>query len=339
MKHIRALTYTLGGLVWVLLPFLAKAQGIVPCGQSTGADPSRGGVDVGAIGCNLCHVGELFQNLINFLVGVSIPVALIMFGVAGWIMFTSGSNPERHKKGKKVFQSVFIGFIVVVSGWLIVQTILSVLVRDEFIISDWRSLNCDATDATRIDQATGEWSAVFDNVLGTVPTGGTSITGTPNCTNGTYNEAKRGCVDANGQIIDVPTYGGGGRGTGDCSAAAFRAAGASPQSAPVYSCLSSHENAACDPTVCGDNGFSCGPLQINITVHQVVCNGANYDCPSAFDSRYTGSHHDVKTEDKVLADKCRQLLQDPACYVQTANRIVDAKKGYGDWSTHDMCGV
>ncbi|OGC83012.1 hypothetical protein A3D68_01310 [Candidatus Adlerbacteria bacterium RIFCSPHIGHO2_02_FULL_52_17] len=128
--------------------------------------PSGGLVTCTGINCNLCDFGQLIQNIINFLIGLSIPIAVVMFAWAGILYFTSAGNKTNVTRAKGIFKTVFIGFILALTGWLVVQTVLSVLVKQDFYIGNhWNSLECEANESrpgvTR-PITVGEW-------LGTLP--------------------------------------------------------------------------------------------------------------------------------------------------------------------------
>lgn len=95
------------------LPAFALAQTqLVPCGGQ-GQDP-----------CQACHVIELAQNIINFLVGIAAFIAVALFAYAGFLMFTAAGNESQIAKGKGFFTSVFIGIVIVLIGWLLVDTLM-----------------------------------------------------------------------------------------------------------------------------------------------------------------------------------------------------------------------
>lgn len=191
----RALLFALGGIVWALVPLVAYAQ-LVPCD---------------GLSCDLCSVGQLIQNVINFLVGISIPIAVAMFGWAGILMFAFPEEPAKREAGKRVFSSVFIGFILVLCGWLVVQTILSVLVKDDFWIGGkWNNLQCVDGD----ERARTMYGSVADFInitLGTPPSIDINSTSAQNISyscEGYTGFALQGsnCVGPNGSIPATPIY-------------------------------------------------------------------------------------------------------------------------------------
>jgi len=103
----------------IFSPTLALAQegGIVPCN----------GLD-----CNFGSFLQLGQNIIDFLLIVSIPLAVIAFVYAGFLYLTAGGSEGQIKKAHSVFGKVLIGFIIILSAWLIVNTILDALVKEGY---------------------------------------------------------------------------------------------------------------------------------------------------------------------------------------------------------------
>lgn len=109
-----------------------EGSGIVPCG---GANDPRG-----ATGCEACSVVQLAQNIINFLIGLSIPLAAAMFAWAGAIYFMSGVV-NKLEKARKIFSSTLIGFSLVVGGYLMIETILHTILDKNYFTS-WNQVSC-----------------------------------------------------------------------------------------------------------------------------------------------------------------------------------------------------
>lgn len=79
-------------------------------------------------GCGFNELLKLVNKVIHFILfDLAMPIAAIMFAYAGFLLLTSGGNPETKNKAKKIFWNVFIGFVIALAAWLIVKTILSVL--------------------------------------------------------------------------------------------------------------------------------------------------------------------------------------------------------------------
>lgn len=102
-----------------LLPVLTFAQqgNIIPCD----------GVD---IPCDFTMIMKLLSNILDFLIMISIPLAAIAFAFAGFTMITAAGNSGKIEKAKSIFVKVGIGFIVVLSAWLIVRLITNALLDE-----------------------------------------------------------------------------------------------------------------------------------------------------------------------------------------------------------------
>lgn len=113
------------------------------------ATDGKGLIPCNGLDCEMCDLGKLGQNVINFLLGLSIPLATALFAYAGILLFTSGGAPARMDKAKKVFKAVFIGFVIVLASWLVIQTALRMLLNDKYY-KTWNEIQCiGTTEETR----------------------------------------------------------------------------------------------------------------------------------------------------------------------------------------------
>ena len=150
-----------------------NAAPILPGGSGGNTSGSGAGklVPCNGIDCQACKLASLGQNIINFLVGLSIPLAAVMFAYAGFIYFSS-SVIDKIEKAKKIFTSVLIGFTIVIGGYLIVETILHALLNDSYFRS-WNQIKC-VPDSSRETKAT---IADLLKNLSVTNSGGTTIGG------------------------------------------------------------------------------------------------------------------------------------------------------------------
>jgi hypothetical protein len=122
----------------LILPAVSFAQlqydGLVPiCGTPS----SPGGQ------CELCHVIELANNLIDFIIiYVSWPVAAVLFAYAGFTYMTSAGNPGGMGTAKTIFTNVAIGFIIVLAAWLVIDAIMGSLVGQNTLGQPWSRIQC-----------------------------------------------------------------------------------------------------------------------------------------------------------------------------------------------------
>ncbi len=117
-------------LVLILLPTPILAQnnneGLIPdCKADTSRDPSPD--------CGYNDFLQLIKNVINRLIFLSFPIAAGVFAWAGFKMMTAAGSESKRTEAKNMIVKVFIGFVIILAAWLIVNTILSALLKQEFI--------------------------------------------------------------------------------------------------------------------------------------------------------------------------------------------------------------
>lgn len=104
--------------VFILFLFnisITYGAGLVPCGGGT--EPA----------CDFNQFIIMAQTVINFILGLSVTVAVIMFTYAGVLYLTASGAQDQIKKAHKIFTNVLIGFIVIISAWLVINTIANAL--------------------------------------------------------------------------------------------------------------------------------------------------------------------------------------------------------------------
>jgi hypothetical protein len=108
-----------------LIPFLAVfAAGIVPCGGPGQAE------------CNICWFFVLMREVIDFVIfKVSTAMAAVALAIAGALFLASGSDPGRYQTGKLILTNAFKGYLVMLAGWLFINTFFMA-----FGVSEWTGL-------------------------------------------------------------------------------------------------------------------------------------------------------------------------------------------------------
>lgn len=76
--------------------------------------------------CQLCDLVHLANHLTSFAVYFSVIVATLLFTYAGILYVTAAADQGRLEKAKKLFWSIFLGLVIVLSAWLVVNVVLSV---------------------------------------------------------------------------------------------------------------------------------------------------------------------------------------------------------------------
>lgn len=95
---------------------------IVPCdGTSVG-----GGTE-----CTVCHLAQLAQNIINTGIFITVTASAVLFAYAGFLYLTSAAQ-DNISQAKSIFKNVLIGLIVLMSAWLIVDTLMKSVLGGDF---------------------------------------------------------------------------------------------------------------------------------------------------------------------------------------------------------------
>jgi hypothetical protein len=122
--HVRLL-----GLMSFLVAFLpyvlfAQQRGlpdrIVPCS----------GVD-----CTCQHLIQLAQNLINAGIYIAVFLSAVLFAYAGWL-YMSNEAIGAQNKAKGLFQNTAIGLVIILSAWLVVDTLMTETLKTSVVWND-----------------------------------------------------------------------------------------------------------------------------------------------------------------------------------------------------------
>jgi len=89
-------------------------------------------------GCRLCDVVTLANNVIAFAIQLSVIVAVLSIVIVGFKSITSGESGAGELQHTLV--SIVMGIVIMLSGWLVIDTILKVLVGSR--IGPWHEIEC-----------------------------------------------------------------------------------------------------------------------------------------------------------------------------------------------------
>jgi len=139
MNKLNKLHTTLIILILYSLPVITKAAGFVPCGGP--GEPE----------CEACHIIKMTNNIVTWLIGILFVVFAIVLVVSGFRMVVSGGNPEAKTDAKNKITNAFVGLVIVLSAWLLVDTLMRVLLAgNSGEISGygpWTEISCGTTIA------------------------------------------------------------------------------------------------------------------------------------------------------------------------------------------------
>jgi hypothetical protein len=92
-------------------------------------------------GYTLCDLRTLANHIISFAVGFSVIVGTLMFAYGGVLYFSaSGGGEAQVKKAHGILLNTFVGIIIVLISWLLVNIILSVLTGNG--VEFWTKFDC-----------------------------------------------------------------------------------------------------------------------------------------------------------------------------------------------------
>ncbi len=101
---------------------------------------SGGGCNKSAAGCSLCDGVKVAANIINTMTEVAIILAVGMTIYGAIMLMVSGGSEERVRKGKGIITSAVIGLVIVLAGWLIINTVLHLITGK--VDFPWADIQC-----------------------------------------------------------------------------------------------------------------------------------------------------------------------------------------------------
>jgi hypothetical protein len=74
--------------------------------------------------CSACDLVQMVNNIIKWLFGIVAIIFTVMMTIAGFGLVTSGGNEVALNNAKEKFKNLIIGLIIVMSAWLLVDTLM-----------------------------------------------------------------------------------------------------------------------------------------------------------------------------------------------------------------------
>ena len=308
-------------LLFVLLPDVVLAQpvltgdtgGIVPC---SGRD------------CGTCETLTLANRIVSFIVTIMIAIAVVLLALGGFRLVTSGGNRGEYERAKGSLQSVFIGIIIILASWLIVDTMLRALLFGGGLIRNfgpWNEMQCSSQVAVRDTAGYVPGSSVWINLP--------EVYSSADAVNNYGSSSDAALAAAN-------TYA-----AGDCSPASLQSYGMSADQARVFSCIAGPES-GCNLNADNPDSTARGVFQVlrgyNNECHNLnlpSCTAAaqaagwngsgNLNCSRAF----RGGHAIPGNE---LATYCDAAASNMQCNVDAALCLYEGRDnsgpgGYAPW--------
>ena len=121
-------------LLFLFIPQVIFGQetspGLVTCTGAGGDNP-----------CDFCDFVAMVNGIIQWSFGILATIAVLGLVIAGFRLVTSAGNPDAMSAAKNMFSNVIIGFVIVLSAWLIVDTLIKTLVGEDSEFGIWNEFS------------------------------------------------------------------------------------------------------------------------------------------------------------------------------------------------------
>lgn len=126
-------TFFISSLLLFLLlsPDWVFANGLVPCGPGTGKEH-----------CELCDFFVLLNNVLRFVLEIIPFVAAAFLIIAGIMLYFAGARPALLTQAKNIITYVVVGMVIILTAWVIVNTIFSQLGVIDIAGWRWYEVEC-----------------------------------------------------------------------------------------------------------------------------------------------------------------------------------------------------
>ncbi|EKE25137.1 MAG: hypothetical protein ACD_5C00275G0001 [uncultured bacterium] len=74
--------------------------------------------------CTLCDLIAGLNNIIQYIMKLSIGIGILAFAAGGVMYIISGADPGMKGKANETMKNAAIGFVIIFTGWLIVNTVI-----------------------------------------------------------------------------------------------------------------------------------------------------------------------------------------------------------------------
>jgi hypothetical protein len=121
--------------------------------------------------CQACDLVQLGNDIIEFVIKMSVIIATILLAYAGFLIVTAQGDMGKIKQARAMFTDIVIGIIIVLSGWLIVNTVMRFLVPDNLLGGGaWYEVKCVPQPQIGQSGTGGSTPGVQGPGVGVVPT-------------------------------------------------------------------------------------------------------------------------------------------------------------------------
>jgi hypothetical protein len=237
-------------------------------------------------------------------------VAITLITAMGVLYIISAGNQAMISRAKEGLKAVLIGIVVMLSAWLLVSTVLSLLANTAYRQGDPNFLGLERGQGTFGLECSTTSSAGTAHL----PTGGT--TGATPGAGGTSGAA----------CSQVPA-------PNNCSIPSLQSTclGSNQSQLTNFSAICYREsrgvvNVPSTTDYCGNTPVSFGLFQLNISANTLVdSSGSVVNCPSAFTAPFVGNRNAcaLKSDKTDLYNRCKAIATDRNLNLRNACRLRD----------------
>ena len=84
-------------------------------------------------GCqSICDIAQIAQNVLNDAIYIAVFLSAVLFAWAGLKYLTNVANPGEVTRAKEIFFNVAVGLVIILAGWLVVDTLMKTLMGGGF---------------------------------------------------------------------------------------------------------------------------------------------------------------------------------------------------------------
>lgn len=133
IRRLLVRTAALLVIVFFIAPSVALAANTLP-GQIVPDSCNKVG------GCqSVCDLATIAQNVLNTGIYIAVFLSAILFAWAGWLYLTSVAGSEV-SRAKSIFFDVIVGLVIILAGWLVVDTLMRTLVGNGGSFGPWNKI-------------------------------------------------------------------------------------------------------------------------------------------------------------------------------------------------------
>jgi hypothetical protein len=284
-------------------------------------EPEKGFVSCSGSNCSACDFVVLGNTAIKWLITISFLFFAVLAFRAGIKLVTSQGNAGALSEAKSSFTNAFIGLIIILLAFLIVDTIMRQLVKGNGTIEGygpWSQVQCSKQVEPELKREQFAGDEQFEAAVRNLA----ALRTNP------------------GNCQPDPT--------GPCSESALRSSfGSNALSAAIILGAESGCNPSIPSSTDGTTdgrSYSIGLWQINLAAHDITCNGETLDCTSAF--RYAGYRNRfnvrvMRIENEDMYRRCVAAASNPQCNSAKAAELFRASgNDFDDWAcSATKCGI